>query len=66
VHGDEEGVPRCPWRRIKGVARGNRRARASPAGNATGGPAGGSAARPQGFGVRPEGDVLGGRAGTTS
>jgi hypothetical protein len=23
VHGGEQGVPRCPWRRIKGVVRGN-------------------------------------------
>jgi hypothetical protein len=64
MHRGEQGVPRCPWRRIKRVARGNRRARASPAGNAAGGPACGSAARPRRFGVRPEGDVLGGSVGT--
>jgi hypothetical protein len=68
VHGGEQGVPRCPFRRIRGVAHSNRRARASPAGNTAGGrgPADGSTARPQGFGVRPEGDVLGGRVGTAS
>jgi hypothetical protein len=68
VHRGEQGVPRCPWRRIKGVARGNRHARAAPAGNTSGGggPAGGSTARPRGFGVRPKGDVLRGRAGTAS
>jgi hypothetical protein len=49
VHRGEQGVPRCPWRRIKGVARGNRRARASPVGNAARGPVGGSAARPRVF-----------------
>jgi hypothetical protein len=41
------------------VARGDRRAQASPTGNAAEGLAGGVGARPWGFGVWPEGDSLG-------
>jgi hypothetical protein len=44
---------------LRGVARGNRRTQASPMGNAAGGGVRPAAARPHGFGVWPEGDVLG-------
>jgi hypothetical protein len=66
VHGVSKEVSRCPWRPIKGMAPGNRRARVLPAGDVAGGLAGGSATRPWGFGGAPRGGYARGSRETAS